>query len=323
MFVVRVVDWCIVLGMFVVQCLIYGVFVVLLLVYIVVLLECFQCCVFKCGDIVICQGVFGDYYYLIEQGSCLVICDVDGDSIVLVELKLGDVFGEEVLVLDMLCNVIVMMYSDGVFLMLGKVDFDELLCEFLLWCCLLGEVMECVRQGVVWLDVCFVVEYCYDGLFKVINILFSELRLVLYLLDKCCEYIVYCQIGCCSVVVVFLFFQCGFKVVLLDGGLCVLVGLMVQKEVYMNVVVVSKEFGGFVDIGGCFVFFKNLQMVINKIYVIVDVDEIMLELLQEICMFFNVDWLMIYLFDDDKIVIVLKIKIGLNLFKDLCLFIIE
>lgn len=211
-------------GMFAAQRLTYGVFAALPPAHIAALLERFQRRAFKQGDVIIRQGSPGDYYYLIEQGSCLVTRDVDGDSIALAELKSGDAFGEEALASDTPRNATVTMHSDGVLLMLGKADFDELLREPLLRRCSLAEAIERSKQGAVWLDVRFAAEYRHDGLSRAINIPLSELRSAMHLLDKGREYIVYCQTGRRSAAAAFLLSQRGFKVALLDGGLRALTG---------------------------------------------------------------------------------------------------
>ena len=64
-------------------------------------------------------------------------------------------------------------------------------------------------------------------------------------------------------------------------------------------------------------FFRNLQVVTNKIHATSNIDEIMLELSGEICSLFNADRLTIYSVGDDKASIVSKVKTGLNSFKDL------
>jgi type II secretory ATPase GspE/PulE/Tfp pilus assembly ATPase PilB-like protein len=64
-------------------------------------------------------------------------------------------------------------------------------------------------------------------------------------------------------------------------------------------------------------FFKNLQVVTNKIHATSNIDEIMLELSQDICTLFNADRLTIYAMGEDKASLVAKVKTGLNSFKDL------
>ena len=71
------------------------------------------------------------------------------------------------------------------------------------------------------------------------------------------------------------------------------------------------------DVDSRLTFFKNLQVVTNKIHATSNIDEIMLELSAEICSLFNADRLTIYAVGDDKASIVSKVKTGLNSFKDL------
>jgi len=77
------------------------------------------------------------------------------------------------------------------------------------------------------------------------------------------------------------------------------------------------------DMDARLLFFKNLQIVTNKIHATSNIDEIMLELSQDICNLFNADRLTIYVVSDDKTSIVSKVKTGLNSFKDLKLPIAE
>jgi type II secretory ATPase GspE/PulE/Tfp pilus assembly ATPase PilB-like protein len=71
------------------------------------------------------------------------------------------------------------------------------------------------------------------------------------------------------------------------------------------------------DVDTRLAFFKNLQVVTNKVHATANIDEIMLELSGEICSLFNADRLTIYSVGDDKASIVSKVKTGLNSFKDL------
>ncbi len=71
------------------------------------------------------------------------------------------------------------------------------------------------------------------------------------------------------------------------------------------------------DVDSRLAFFKNLQVVTNKIHATSNIDEIMLELSGDICSLFNADRLTVYSIGDDKASIVSKIKTGLNSFKDL------
>jgi type II secretory ATPase GspE/PulE/Tfp pilus assembly ATPase PilB-like protein len=83
----------------------------------------------------------------------------------------------------------------------------------------------------------------------------------------------------------------------------------------MSAVPVATDAAADVDVR--LAFFKNLQIVTNKVHATSNIDEIMLELSGEICSLFNADRLTIYSVGDDKASIVSKVKTGLNSFKDL------
>jgi len=84
------------------------------------------------GLVIVREGEDGDYYYVIEQGRCLVERAVGGVTMSLAELRSGDGFGEEALAANAKRNATVTMASDGHLLRLGKRDFHELLGEPLL-----------------------------------------------------------------------------------------------------------------------------------------------------------------------------------------------
>jgi type II secretory ATPase GspE/PulE/Tfp pilus assembly ATPase PilB-like protein len=77
------------------------------------------------------------------------------------------------------------------------------------------------------------------------------------------------------------------------------------------------------DMNSRLLFFKNLQVVTNKIHATNNIDEIMLEMSQDVCDLFNGDRLTIYVLSEDKQSIISKVKTGLNSFKDLKLPISE
>ncbi|HTY99629.1 MAG TPA: ATPase, T2SS/T4P/T4SS family, partial [Rhodocyclaceae bacterium] len=87
----------------------------------------------------------------------------------------------------------------------------------------------------------------------------------------------------------------------------------------MNAAVLTtpQDPGALSDVGSRLTFFKNLQVVTNKIHATANIDEIMLELSQDVCSLFNADRLTIYAVGEDKASIISKVKTGLNSFKDL------
>ena len=64
-------------------------------------------------------------------------------------------------------------------------------------------------------------------------------------------------------------------------------------------------------------YFRQLQLVANRIHETENIDQIMLEVSADICKLFNADRLTLYAVTDDRTAIVSKIKTGLNTSKDL------
>ena len=85
----------------------------------------------------------------------------------------------------------------------------------------------------------------------------------------------------------------------------------------MSVVPAAPAEAAVSDVDSRLAFFKNLQVVTNKVHATSNIDEIMLELSGDICSLFNADRLTIYSIGEDKASIVSKIKTGLTSFKDL------
>jgi type II secretory ATPase GspE/PulE/Tfp pilus assembly ATPase PilB-like protein len=64
-------------------------------------------------------------------------------------------------------------------------------------------------------------------------------------------------------------------------------------------------------------FFRQLQLVTNRIHETENIDQIMLEASQDICKLFNADRLTLYAVNEDRTSIVSKVKTGLNTSRDL------
>jgi len=212
-------DWRLLSGMFTTQNLTRGAFAALPPAHIDQLLQRFQRIRVKRGDEVVHQGEPGDYYYLIESGRCQVTRQVVGTSMILAELKPGDVFGEEALVTEATRNASVTMKTDGVLLRLDKQDFVELLRAPLLHTLSLAEAQRRAAAGAVWLDVRFAAEFQFDGIDGARNLPLDEIREAYAALDPQKEYIVYCQSGRRSSAAAFLLSKRGFRASLLEGGL--------------------------------------------------------------------------------------------------------
>lgn len=173
----------------------------------------------KSGEVVVRQGAVGDYYYIIENGRCVVTRKIGGVDMPLAELKAGDAFGEEALIVEGTRNATVTMKTDGVLLRLNKEDFIELLREPLLHRLSWQQAGQHVAAGAVWLDVRYPSEYRNHRLPGAINVPLSEIRNAIDLLDRDREYVVYCQTGRRASAAAFLLSQRGYRASCLDGGL--------------------------------------------------------------------------------------------------------
>ena len=171
------------------------------------------------GAAILRQGDVGDYYYIIESGRCLVTRKVGGVEMPLAELKAGDAFGEEALIVEGVRNATVTMKSDGVLLRLNKEDFIELLREPLLRRLSWQQAAQHVAAGAQWLDVRYPSEYKNFRLPGAVNVPLSEIRNAIDVIDRDREYVVYCQSGRRASAAAFLLSQRGYRACYLDGGL--------------------------------------------------------------------------------------------------------
>ena len=212
-------DWGVMSGLFGINNLRFGAFSQLPPAHIDELLRRFERIEAKTGEVIIREGVEGDFYYLVESGRCQVERMIGGVSMTLAELKSGDPFGEEALVAEAKRNATVTMKADDSLLRLSKQDFNALLREPLLHGINMEQAKQKVLDGAQWIDVRYPSEYQYDRLPGARNIPLSEIRNAFGALDMSEEYIVYCQSGRRSSAAAFLLAQRGYDVFLLEGGL--------------------------------------------------------------------------------------------------------
>jgi rhodanese-related sulfurtransferase len=174
----------------------------------------------KAGQVIITQGMEGDYFYLIEEGVVEVNrkVDIESSSKILAELKEGNAFGEDALVSDNKRNATVKMKTDGILLRLDKKDFVELLKAPLLANISYAEAERKAMSGAHWLDIRFPSEYRFEHIPGAINTPLHEIRGLASNLNKEKEYIAYCQTGRRSSAAAFILAQQGFKVFVLEGG---------------------------------------------------------------------------------------------------------
>ncbi|MGE5466700.1 MAG: cyclic nucleotide-binding domain-containing protein [Ignavibacteria bacterium] len=212
-------DWRTKSGIFAAQNFVDGVFAALPPANIDTLLGRFKRIAVRRGQVIVRQGDPGDYYYVIDQGRCVVTREVAGANVELAQLKGGDTFGEEALLAETDRNATVTMKTDGVLLRLGKEDFVSLLKEPLLRRLSPKEAAQRVAAGAMWIDTRFPAEYRIDGMPGALNIPLNEMRGAIAMLEAGREYIVYCQSGRRSSAAAFLLSQKGYRASLLDGGL--------------------------------------------------------------------------------------------------------
>ncbi len=140
-------------------------------------------------------------------------------EIALVELGVGDGFGEEALISNAPRNATVTMLSDGELMRLAKKDFIPLLTEPALKWIEFRDVPALLQQGAQWLDVRMEAEHRHSGIADSINIPLAMLRIKAATLDPKRKYIIYCDTGSRSSASAFLMGERGFDVVVLRGGI--------------------------------------------------------------------------------------------------------
>jgi CRP-like cAMP-binding protein len=139
---------------------------------------------YKAGDVVLKQGIEGDYFYVLTRGKCLVTREtpLNKNGIRLAELTVGDTFGEEALISDAKRNATVTMVTPGSVMRLGKEDFKRLLNEPMLDWVTEAEAEKIVSEGGQWLDVRLPSEFENHHKENAINIPLYFIRLKLTVL---------------------------------------------------------------------------------------------------------------------------------------------
>ena len=173
------------------------------------------------GEVIISQGSAGDYYYIIQSGTCEVARSTaaGGARVRLAVLNPGDTFGEEALVAGARRNASVTMLTDGELLRLARADFLELICKPMLQLLDQEAAASEVAAGAQWLDVRFIDEFAGSARPDTTNLPLNLLRVRAATLDPSRRYIACCDNGQRSAVAAFLLAERGFDVACLDGGL--------------------------------------------------------------------------------------------------------
>jgi len=173
-------------------------------------------------EVIIKQAEKGDYYYIIQSGSCRVIrnaIETGNKELKIAELHAGDGFGEDALISNTPRNATVIMNTDGILMRLAKDDFIELLKEPVLKCVDFNNAEKMVQEGAIWLDVRLLSEYQNKNMPGSINIPLFLLRLNADKLSKEHKYIVYCDTGSRSSSATYILNEHGYDAYLLNGGL--------------------------------------------------------------------------------------------------------
>lgn len=171
------------------------------------------------GDVIIRFGDPGDYYYIIQEGSCKVTRPTARGEIKLAELKKFDSFGEDALISDEPRNATITMLSDGLLLRLAKEKFHTLLKAPLVKWVSLSEANNLLRSGAVKIDVRTENEFSHNGLKGSVNIPLYMLRLKAPVMDPKRKYLLYCDTGIRSEAAAFILANRGLDVYVLKGGL--------------------------------------------------------------------------------------------------------
>lgn len=176
----------------------------------------------KKDDIVIKQDDEGDYYYIIQSGSCRVMQnsnETGNKEIKIADLASGSGFGEEALVSDAPRNATIIMNTDGQLMRLAKEDFVALLKEPIIKSVDFTDAKNMINEGAVWLDVRLTSEHENKNIPDSINIPLFLLRSNSSELSNEIKYIVYCDTGSRSASATYILNERGYDAYLLEGGL--------------------------------------------------------------------------------------------------------
>ncbi len=170
-------------------------------------------------DVIFLQGDEGDYFYLIQYGTCTVLRSKNMEDTVIAELTAGQGFGEDALLSNEPRNATVIMKSDGILLRLSKEDFDDLLKLPVVETINLVQAEQMYLRNPLWLDVRQPEEHYQSAITESINIPLYRLRESLSQLAKDRPYIVYCDNAHRSSCAVYLLNAYGFEAYVLENGI--------------------------------------------------------------------------------------------------------
>ena len=174
----------------------------------------------KAGDTVIKQGEPGDNYYIIQEGTCEVtrVPEEGKEPVKLVEMTVGESFGEESLLTDSTRNATVTMLTDGILMQLNKDNFVDLIKKPSLSSVSFEQARQIVEEGGEWIDVRFAKEYEVSNIEASTNIPLNAIRAQVDKFNPDTHYVFYCDTGGRSSSAAFLLAKEGFHVSYLKGG---------------------------------------------------------------------------------------------------------
>lgn len=178
-----------------------------------------QSCPVREHDVIFLQGDEGDYFYLIQNGTCLVIRSEGNEDSVIAELKAGQSFGEEALLSKAPRNASVIMKSDGILLRLAKSDFENLFKHPLVEIISLDQAEELHSRHPLYVDVRLSEEHYESAIEESINIPLYRLRESLHELPQDRPCIVYCNNGHRSSCAAYLLNAFGYEAYVLQNGI--------------------------------------------------------------------------------------------------------
>ena len=186
-----------------------------------ILLEEIQKVSVRAGAIIIRQGDAGDYYYIIEAGTCRVTrkSDPDGSEALLAKLGPGNAFGEEEMVSGPSRNVTVVMATDGELLRLPKDRFIDIVRDPLVDKVPFRIAARLHNEGATWVDVRDPHEFSGNALPGAINLPLESLREDFERLETDRSYIVCGATPEAGAVGTLLLAQMGFDAVCLNEPL--------------------------------------------------------------------------------------------------------
>jgi len=173
----------------------------------------------KAREIIFLQGDEGDYYYLIQSGSCVIIRNEEQNQALIAELKPGQSFGEEALLSNAPRNATVIMKSDGVLLQLAKFDFENLFKRPMVKTISMQQAEDMLSRDPIWIDVRQPEEYRQVAIEGSINIPLMRLRESLHELSQERPCIIYCDNGHRSSCAAYLLTAFGYQAFVLEHGI--------------------------------------------------------------------------------------------------------